>query len=257
MPILTNGSIAYSKQEFSDSMRESVFSRTIARDLVSKGIYFTLPYERTRGGVYFIQFNDDSPTSHMLAVAPAGKSRRLKSLANTMLAHATVPTMVISLDQSLLSLETQNIYDSKSTYKLNSPAGQRERIDSLVSCLSGNESKPKRPLLVIIDGLETIYTGCRSNDTKNALTDKIRTMMNDSTTNGTHVCILQSMDKVGVDMLESLGVDFDLKMSLGRLSAICSQIVFDDGYGTTVPNGRWLAGFKDQSVTGLVKIPRD
>lgn len=323
MNIATNKDLLpKSKREYEDMLSSTVFTQNIAKDLIRQGIYFTMPYEKTKGGVYFIHFNDESKDSHALITGPSYSEKTMKSIIDMMLQHSTVPTILFTNDDRYRSvmeyaaavfatIDSRSMSQKHSVSKTAAgtvahnrrghsvetrfdmredsiaPITQRKRLTELNERMDSflrankpessfdieyddktndyqyvfNNEDPdailvKTPLLVIIDGLDSIIKGLRSSSNRQRYLDTINHMMDIGPRMGMHFVLIQRLDDDGINALKQLNRNFDTSMSIGQLSPICSQLVFNDSYGTAIPRKRWVAGYKDRDKTGLIKIPR-
>lgn len=247
------------------------FTVPVYSDCIARGVYFTMPYRRTRGGLYYVQFDDADESSHLLIAGQSQAGRSMERVRDMMLDHRTVPVHVFTMDDMVRSaysvhgVNSEPSVDGMGTVHnggviagghVESPVQRRRRFHALCDMVDGLGRGVVCPCLVVVDGLDAVVRGLRCRDSVRGELARLERLMLVGPAHGVHVVLLQTLNRDTIPVFRQLDASFGMRVGIGRLTPISSQLVFDDAYGTTIPGTSRYAGYRDHGSQGMIAVPR-
>lgn len=248
--------------------RVEPFTVPVYSDYISRGVYFTMPYRRTHGGLYYVQFDNADPSSHLLIAGQAQARRSIGRVRDMMLSHRTVPVHMFTAGGTVRNAHHGNDVcsgahvDSACSGGVDSgaygesPVLRRRRFYDLCGMVDGLGDGSMCPCLVVVDGLESLVDGLRSPASVRGVLRRLEQLMLVGPAHGVHVVLLQTMIRDTIPVFRQFDAVFGMRVGIGRLTPISSQLVFDDAYGTTIPGTSKYAGYRDHGLQGMITVPR-
>jgi hypothetical protein len=194
--------------------------------LLNQGILFTMPYRQSNGGLWYLTLDNDK-NAHALIAGGSSTMKRRTRWADVLERSALVP--VLRIDSSY------------------APSDARLLLEKFVK-----DDHPHQVL--IIEELDSIFSGLRSKARLTACMSLLQDLLDNGSKYDKHVVLFQTITDHTYKELGAISNKFTTIISTGRLTPIASQMVYNNGFGSSLPNSSHTAGWMKNGNSGVLHL---
>jgi hypothetical protein len=187
-----------------------------------------MPYQKPNGTLWYLVFNSNHDSNVLITGTPSTIRTRIK-WADDLFASALVP--VIRINRASTGVQARKL-------------------------LSSLENYDGTPCVLIIEEMDSLLSGIRTDTGRIQAMSKFKYILDHGADHGVHTILFQTADDSLSRELRGIIHKFNTIMSTGRLTPIASQMIYNSGFGTSVPDSSRIVGWVRDGSSGILRLPK-